>query len=255
MQEIKDVRKYWNQRAEEFHKLLKIAPITEKSLIGRVQNLMHILDPDSKVLDVGCGPGRFAKYFTSHAAYYLGVDISDKMIEYAKKENFDLKNAEFKILDWENEDLKVDTKFDLVFASMSGALNSEKALEKFMNFSKKYCVMERVFKNRNTLEYSAEEISGKKIVRRHSHNHTDYNIKLFSYLTKKGYVAEIIKQNSDFTNKLKFEDIEKEYDYIFEKLSEKERKIFLDRIKPQSEDEIIEVNHFVDRIAFIWEVK
>ena len=49
------------------------------------------------ILDFGMGPGVFAEYCTENSYYYLGIDISPKMVELAQSLN--LKNAEFKVGD------------------------------------------------------------------------------------------------------------------------------------------------------------
>ena len=45
-----------------------------------IQNLKGV-----EVLDVGCGPGRDAKYFSSHNLKVIGVDLSDRFLNIASK--------------------------------------------------------------------------------------------------------------------------------------------------------------------------
>lgn len=40
--------------------------------------------PDMRVLDIGCGVGRYGTFFLERGAYYVGVDGSSKMIEKAE---------------------------------------------------------------------------------------------------------------------------------------------------------------------------
>ena len=49
------------------------------------------------ILDFGMGSGVFAEHCTENGYYYLGIDISPKMVELAQSLN--LKNAEFKVGD------------------------------------------------------------------------------------------------------------------------------------------------------------
>ena len=51
----------------------KFAPILAHNDLGRVQ----------RVLDVGCGPGTNAKYFTH--TQYLGVDINEDYVQDARR--------------------------------------------------------------------------------------------------------------------------------------------------------------------------
>lgn len=55
------------------------------------------LQPHSKILEVGCGGGFSAKYLKGHYLDYLGIDYSNKMIEYARS-HFNIPNASFRPL-------------------------------------------------------------------------------------------------------------------------------------------------------------
>jgi len=55
------------------------------------------LQPHHKILEVGCGGGYSALYLKGNYARYLGIDYSDKIIEYAKRHH-DLPNASFRHL-------------------------------------------------------------------------------------------------------------------------------------------------------------
>lgn len=46
----------------------------------------------TKVLDVGCGPGRDAKYFSDHNLKVIGIDLSDNFLDIAFK---NVPNAKF----------------------------------------------------------------------------------------------------------------------------------------------------------------
>ncbi len=48
------------------------------------------------ILDLGCGPGKDAAIFIKNEARVIGVDLSKKMIEIAKKR---VKGADFKVMD------------------------------------------------------------------------------------------------------------------------------------------------------------
>jgi len=44
-----------------------------------------VVSSDSKVLDLGCGAGRFAKAVVARSSQYLGLDASEKMLDAARK--------------------------------------------------------------------------------------------------------------------------------------------------------------------------
>lgn len=72
---------------------------------------------DKTVLDLGCGYGWHSKYaVTNGAKEVLGIDQSYKMIEEAKKRNFDNKIT-YKVSNLEEYDYPVDT-YDLVISNL-----------------------------------------------------------------------------------------------------------------------------------------
>ncbi|KAL4815528.1 S-adenosyl-L-methionine-dependent methyltransferase [Aspergillus spinulosporus] len=64
------------------------------------QTLLRYLDPQpsDKVLDIGCGDGKFTDLFLPYVSKVLGVDSSPAMIEAAKKD-YGSEKAEFQVLD------------------------------------------------------------------------------------------------------------------------------------------------------------
>jgi Methylase involved in ubiquinone/menaquinone biosynthesis len=64
-------------------------------------NILHT--QNSNVLDIGCGPGRFAIEFAKQSTNVIGLDISDKMLDYAQKNAAatNLTNVSFKNLNWD----------------------------------------------------------------------------------------------------------------------------------------------------------
>ena len=64
------------------------------------------------VLDVGCGAGVKSKHLIKKGLKVVGIDLSEEMIEIAKKE---VPEAKFKVADIA-EPLEFDEKFDGIFA-------------------------------------------------------------------------------------------------------------------------------------------
>lgn len=69
-----------------------------------------ITKDNSKILEIGCGPGNITKYLLSERPDFdiLGIDISPNMIELARKNN---PTASFAILDSRKID-QIETKYD-----------------------------------------------------------------------------------------------------------------------------------------------
>ena len=75
------------------------------------------LNKNMKILEVGCGTGRWAFYFAERVKKVVAIDLSDKMIEIARKKQKDssTKNVEFHCLS--AMDFEADEKFDFVYFS------------------------------------------------------------------------------------------------------------------------------------------
>jgi len=81
-----------------------------KELLPNLQN--------KAVLDLGCGLGcNCMDFLEKGAAKVIGVDISEKMIDAAKKQSED-KNVEYIRLDMQNID-EIEEKFDFVYSSLA----------------------------------------------------------------------------------------------------------------------------------------
>lgn len=71
-----------------------------------------------KVLDVGCGMGQHAlQYAKKGAASVLGIDISEKMLEFARKHN-SAENITYKRMAFEDLD-EFTEKFDVITSSLA----------------------------------------------------------------------------------------------------------------------------------------
>jgi ubiquinone/menaquinone biosynthesis C-methylase UbiE len=64
------------------------------------QTLLKYLDPQpgDRVLDVGCGDGKFTNLFLPYVGQVVGVDSSPSMIESANKD-YGGEKADFRVLD------------------------------------------------------------------------------------------------------------------------------------------------------------
>jgi|GEM_PF-351308 len=150
----------WDNRAEQFNsygtdeRREKIVAL----LLGK--NMLH---KESTVLDIGCGPGKFALEFARIAKHVTGIDISPKMLAYAR-ENVaaeGLTNTEFRQLDWETADiaeLKWHKKFSLVTGIMSPAFSSRENLEKMIAASNEYGMICHFVKRQDSLEEELRKV-------------------------------------------------------------------------------------------------
>ena len=76
--------------------------------------LRRFIEPNSIVLDLGCGIGRVEKFLVPHCKEIHGVDVSEKMLKLARK-NVTYENVYFHKNNGRDLSIFPDKKFDFVF--------------------------------------------------------------------------------------------------------------------------------------------
>ncbi|MCX7725506.1 MAG: class I SAM-dependent methyltransferase [Chitinispirillaceae bacterium] len=135
----------WNTMAEKYgcnQEGKKRSEEIEKTIYILESNGVRL--KNSKVLDIGCGPGYFARAFCEKGADVICIDISEKMLERLQKEipkqlmkKIQIFHADWKLLDVKKEGFA--ERFDLVFANMTPAITTPESFKKIMKVSKKWC--------------------------------------------------------------------------------------------------------------------
>lgn len=124
---------YWNWRVKSHAHVEK--QMIWYGAIDKYDRLTRLVDnvlstfKDCKVLDVGCGYGRFAHNFKPEN--YLGVDFSEEMIKLAQS-----KYPNYKFLVADVREWKPTERFDVVFEVMAGGQAA-----KFESFADKALVI------------------------------------------------------------------------------------------------------------------
>ncbi|MBN1129873.1 MAG: class I SAM-dependent methyltransferase [Chitinispirillaceae bacterium] len=99
---------------------------------------------NARILDIGSGPGFFAKAFAAQGADVVCVDISTIMIERLQREIAPRERERITpvLADWKTLDLASAgfiKAFDLVFANMTPAISGPEAFLKIMRASRRWC--------------------------------------------------------------------------------------------------------------------
>jgi SAM-dependent methyltransferase len=148
---------FWNRRARSYdaHSGEEEAREHRRLLIDRLAAGAG-LNAESRVLEIGCGPGRHALLLARRAARVEAFDIAPQMIEQARLNAAEAGqgNVGFQVLDWAAADLRRlgwEKSFDLVMASRTPAVNDRAALEKMMAASRGYCCFVTQLDIRNSI--------------------------------------------------------------------------------------------------------
>lgn len=137
-------RRLWDRAAESYG----ARPLPDSGTDEFLQRI-RAMWPDwrgMRFLDVGCGAGGYAIALAREGASGMGVDLSPKMIECARRraEMEHAQNAGFRVLDWAEADIDAlgyRGAFDVAFAHMTPALQGNAALEKMIACSRGVCLI------------------------------------------------------------------------------------------------------------------
>lgn len=212
-------KSFWDNRATEFNKLVSQG-IPDERIRKIIEYLTqnNLLTEDSSVLDIGCGPGRFAVEFAKKSTDVTGLDISDKMLDYARKnaEAEDLTNVSFKNLNWDEvtlEEYGWGKKFDLVTAINSPGIHDQITLEKMIAASKGYCFLTN-FVDRFDSVQDIIRTTLLKLEEKRFFNHVIYSI--FNILWLSGYYPNISYVDTNREHVRTIEEACLYYDTLFE---------------------------------------
>jgi SAM-dependent methyltransferase len=123
------MRAFWDARAREnamyyIHTHLDYRrPDPEAFWASGVDNLDRTLalfgdriDPDDRVLEIGCGAGRITRALSARAAWVVGLDVSAEMLRCARAALSDLTNVELVLGDGRGLGALADAAFDVVYS-------------------------------------------------------------------------------------------------------------------------------------------
>ncbi len=160
------------------------------------------------VLDIGCGAGGYAVALAKWAGEVVGVDISSRMIDYAKQcaEKNHCANAAFSCLDWAYADIEkmgFEKRFDLVFAHMTPAVSDFETLRKLVACAKRDCFVQKPSRRRQRIQDQAIEAAGIQT----GQSEDDGIAKLFQALWLAGFCPEVQYRNEVWEQERTLEDM------------------------------------------------
>jgi len=178
----------------------------------------------AKVLDIGCGPGRFSIPLAKEGADVTAVDIAsgmlDRLRQDAREENLSIDVRELSWWSADIDELGFRNKFDLVLASMTPAINGVESFERMIACSRGLCYYSNfVSRGRDPAHEEIRKLLEKDNVNededrsrhRHSHNHShgpgNGLFFPFMYLYLGGYSPDVRIVNFGHRMEMKPEDV------------------------------------------------
>ena len=253
------VKDLWNGRADSYSKSsfeTSRAQAKEQELEMLMEKGM--LTPDSSVLDVGCGPGRYAVLLGARAKEVLGVDISERMLAIAAEnvKNAGLSNVSFRNLAWDEAELEregFEGRFDLVFASRCPGVHNYATLKKLCEASRKSCFLSTFATRTDLVRGELERRLGR--VDQDRREGSVYYI--FNILWLMGYRPEITYVANNWVNTYSMEEAQNEYFAIFEPRAEDRedtRRIIREHLEEIQENGVV-TERVESKVAWItWNV-
>ncbi|MGM0237677.1 methyltransferase domain-containing protein [Enterococcus sp. AZ103] len=204
---------FWDDFAEEYDEIQAASFTTiEKDLTDFL--LQAKILPQSSILDLAGGSGRYMAFFQSFTERYLLVDFSKKMIELAKKKA----NSKVAFLQMaQTEFFQQPQHFDLVFSAMNPALKATD-LPTFNRLSKDWCCLLRVIEDSDSL-FSPFEAKNPDLAINQSYKkkldqlQISYQTKQFTYQHKEIYEKSFF--HDYYQDELSSEDLAKRLNTVF----------------------------------------
>ncbi len=183
-----------------------------------------ILNKNTTVADICCGPGTHAVEFAKYCKEVFALDISDKMLETLKEKIHEENINNIKIECQDFFKVNLSKKFDLVFVSMSPILNELETIDKLLNISKKYLFL--IFwageRENNIFNKCFKAI----FKREFKWDILDITI-IFNYLYSLGYSPSIFYKELIWENNFEFEKVFKHtlwhFKFYKDELTEEEK--------------------------------
>lgn len=159
---------FWSQHTEGYEE--KQAFVAGREIIQLAQTELLAEEKLGKVLELGCGTGLYTEVLAQNAESILATDLSDEMIEAAKKKRGNLDKVEFAkadALDLEFKEQSFDTAFMANLIHIIG--NGERLIQESKKVLKKggkiiitsFAVEEMGFFSRIAIAYKFIKTFGK----------------------------------------------------------------------------------------------
>lgn len=77
---------------------------TDSDAQEELQRFIHYMDTSLPLIDIGCGNGRWSRFFSHYFPQVIGVDISPSAVRLAQQETVHEKNVQYRVYDGTDND-------------------------------------------------------------------------------------------------------------------------------------------------------
>ena len=207
-----------------------------------------LLNAQSRVLDIGCGTGRHLLEFSAYTSYLTGIDISSNMLAYAKEKLKHIPQVQLIHGSWMNT-FTTENEFDLVFACMTPAIASIEHIQRMNMISKKYCMLERIVYEKDTVQEEIEQLLGRKLFRL-PHNDKNYVYGVWNILWLMGYCPDLVFDKQVRTTTHSIEDYMRDAAY-----TDEEKTAVTQLLNAKQKDGIITAEEAVVKAVILWDTE
>lgn len=194
---MKHTKETWDRIAGNLKKDPEDVRVIKEKQYNELSSFLKqkgVIDENSTVIDIGCGTGGFAAAFAKNVNKIVCSDISSVMLDSCREnlESQNLNNAEFLLLDFKNADLEEtfgERKFDLVFTSLTPAMDGLDSIKRVNSISSGYCFNNSFVYRKDAIKNDvSENVFGIPASNRWG-NSSSYC--LFNILWNMGYTPEV----------------------------------------------------------------
>ena len=156
------IKKFFNNRAKKDEEALLVkTEFSDKENVEKRHKeeselLLNKIDfENKKILEIGCGTGRWAEVFHDKCDSYLGIDYSEDLIEIAK-DNYNYDNCHFQVLSasqLDTADLLVSAPCDIVIITGVLIYFNDDTIKKMIKDLNSLCASNKTIYIRETLSF------------------------------------------------------------------------------------------------------
>ena len=138
---------YWDQAAQDYQKTFYLGLNEYNASLLRFWENEKMLKPGSRILDIGCGVGKYGTYLAELGYDVTLTDISEKMLEHAR-ENMAPYTTPWAVYQCDFNDISgqepvFEKGFDLTISTFSPAIHDAETVRKMSAMTHGWCFIAR----------------------------------------------------------------------------------------------------------------